>query len=57
MKEAYTALVKGFEKALKISLKEGELTGYEQKLAEKLCKEKYSTDEWNFDGKTASIFG
>jgi len=57
MKEAYHALVKGFEKALETSLKEGELTGYEQKLAEKLCKEKYSTDEWNFNGKTASIFG
>jgi lipoate-protein ligase A len=57
MKEAYTALVKGFEKALKISLKEGELTSYEQKLAEKLCKEKYSTDEWNFNSKAISIFG
>ena len=57
MKETYQALVKGFEKALKISLREGVLTDYEQKLAEKLCKEKYSTDEWNFNGKAPSIFG
>jgi len=57
IKEACQALVKGFEKALKISLKEGELTKYEQKLAEKLCNEKYSTDEWNFNGKTASTLG
>jgi lipoate-protein ligase A len=57
MTEAYEALVKGFGKALGIVLKKGELTSYEQKLAEKLCKEKYSTDEWNFDGKIASTFG
>jgi len=57
MEEAYDALVKGFEEALKISLKEGRLTGYEQKLAEKLCKKKYSTDEWNFNGKTSFTFG
>jgi lipoate-protein ligase A len=57
MKEAYEALVKGFGKSLEISLKKGKLTSYEQKLAEKLCKEKYSTDEWNFNGKAASTFG
>jgi len=57
MKEAYDALVKGFEKALNISLRESELTTYEQKLAEKLYRGKYSTDEWNFNGKTASTFG
>jgi len=50
MEEVYGALVKGFEKTLRISLKEGELTSYEQKLTEILCKEKYSTDEWNFNG-------
>ena len=47
MEEAHKALIKGFEKALGISLEKGELTSYEQKLAEKLCKEKYSTNEWN----------
>jgi len=57
MKEACEALVKGFEKTLGIVLKKGELTSHEQKLAEKLFKEKYSTDEWNFNGKTASTFG
>lgn len=57
MKEAYEALVKGFEKALKVSLKKGELTGYEQKMAEKLCREKYSTNKWNFNSKAASTFG
>jgi lipoate-protein ligase A len=51
MKETYEALVKGFEKALGIVLKKDELTSHEQKLAEKLLKEKYSTDEWNFSGK------
>jgi lipoate-protein ligase A len=55
-KEAYKALVKGFEKALVISLKKGELTTYEQELAEKLCKEKYSIDSWNFYGNTATTF-
>jgi len=57
MMDAYEALVKGFEKALGISLKKGELTSYEQEIAKKLCREKYSTDEWNFNGKTASTSG
>jgi len=55
MEEACQALVKGFEKALGISLKKGNLTDYEQKLTKKLCEEKYSTDDWNFNGKTSSI--
>lgn len=50
--EAYQALVKGFEKALKVPLLEGELTPYERELAERLCKEKYSTDDWNIHAKT-----
>jgi len=29
------------------------LTLYEKELAEKLYKEKYATDEWNFHGKTS----
>jgi lipoate-protein ligase A len=57
MKEAYKALAKGFEKALNISLKKCELTSYEQELSERLSKEKYSINEWNFNGKSASIFG
>lgn len=52
VKEAYNALVKGFEKSFGIMLKEDTLTDYEQYLAEKLCKEKYSTDDWNFHGTT-----
>ena len=49
--EAYHALVKGFQKALKIQMKEGELTSYERSLAQKLCKEKFATDDWNLHGK------
>jgi len=56
IKEAYRALVEGFEKALEISLKKGDLTSYERRLAEKLCKEKYLTDEWNFNGKPTITF-
>ena len=51
MEEAYQALVKGFEKALKIQLVEGELTSCEWKLAEQIRRNKFSTDDWNFDGK------
>jgi lipoate-protein ligase A len=51
MEEAYQALVGGFEKALKIQLVEEELTSYERKLAEKLRKTKFATEDWNFNGK------
>jgi len=51
MEEAYQALVGGFEKALKIQLVEEELTSYEWKLAEKLRKTKFATEDWNFNGK------
>jgi len=57
MNEAYGALVKGFEKTLKTSLKEDKLTSYEKSLAERLYREKYSTDDWNFNGKAISISG
>jgi len=50
--EAYQALVKGFEKALRTQLKEEALTTFEQKLAQKLRKEKFSTQEWNLKGIT-----
>lgn len=49
--EVYQALVRGFEKALKMRLVEEELTSYERKLAEKLCRNKFATDDWNFNGK------
>jgi len=46
------ALAQGFKAMLKIQLEPGELTHYESELANKLCKEKYSTKEWNFEGQT-----
>lgn len=53
--EAYRALVKGFQMALKIRF-EGEevLTSPERKLAEKLREEKFISPSWNFDGKHLS---
>ena len=47
------ALAQGFKAILKIQLESGELTPFEVELAQKLYKEKYSTKEWNFEGKTA----
>jgi lipoate-protein ligase A len=44
-------LSQGFRAVLKIQLEAGELTPYELELANKLCKEKYATKEWNFEGK------
>jgi len=49
--EAYEALVQGFQKALKIEFKEEVLTQEEQQLASKLRREKFTTDNWNSDGK------
>jgi lipoate-protein ligase A len=49
--EAYKALVEGFKKALNIELVEESLTDYEQKLAEKIRKERFVTEEWTFLGK------
>ncbi len=46
------ALTHGFRAMLKIQLEPGELTAYEVELANKLCKEKYATKAWNFEGKT-----
>jgi len=51
MEEAYQALVRGFEKALKMQLVEEKLTSYERKLAEKLRRNKFSIEDWNFNGK------
>jgi lipoate-protein ligase A len=47
------ALAQGFRIMLKMQLEAGELTPYEVELANKLCKEKYSTEKWVFEGKTA----
>lgn len=49
--EARQALIKGFEKVFQRQLREGELTSYEQKLAQELRQDKFSTDEWNLKGK------
>jgi len=51
IKEAHQALVRGFQKTFEAQSMEGKLTSYEQKLAEKLCREKFATDRWNFEGK------
>ena len=48
---ASNALVEGFKNAFGIQLSTGELTPYESELAERLCREKYATDEWNFNKK------
>jgi lipoate-protein ligase A len=46
------ALATGFGAVLKVELKPGELTPFELELASRLCKEKYATKEWIFEGKT-----
>jgi lipoate---protein ligase len=47
------ALAQGFRAILKIQLEEGKLTPNEVELANRLYKEKYATEKWNFEGKTA----
>jgi len=49
--EAYQALVKGFEKALNVQMRQRALTVHERSLAEKLREDKFSTEEWNLRGK------
>ena len=51
--EARQALIDGFKKALNIELVEEELSEYEQKLAEKMRKERFVTEEWTFLGKSS----
>ncbi|MDR2708202.1 MAG: lipoate--protein ligase family protein [Nitrososphaerota archaeon] len=46
------ALKQGFKTILKIQLQEAPLTPFEEELAGKLYKEKYSTQEWTFNTKT-----
>lgn len=48
---AGNALIAGFKNAFGIQLVTGGLTSYESELAERLHKEKYATDEWNFNVK------
>jgi lipoyltransferase/lipoate-protein ligase len=50
--EVHQALIKGFQKTLNIQLAVSQLTPYESELAEKLYKEKYTNDNWNFFGKS-----
>jgi lipoate-protein ligase A len=49
---AANAMATGFRNALCIQIVEGELIPYELELAEKLCKQKYVTDDWNLRGKS-----
>ena len=49
------ALIAGFENALGVEMVADGLTQFEAELAQKLCKEKYVTDDWNLHGK--SIIG
>ena len=49
---AANALTVGFRNALAAEAAEAELTQFELELAEKLYREKYSTDEWNLQGKS-----
>jgi lipoate-protein ligase A len=51
--EVTEALKEGISQALNVNLAEAEMTPYEQELSDKLGKEKYGRDEWNFLGKTA----
>lgn len=49
----HQALVEGFQTAFKTQFKREDLTLYEKELAERLYKEKYSTSNWNLNGKSA----
>jgi lipoate-protein ligase A len=45
------ALIDGFQKGLNMKLAAGELTLHERELAQRLYMNKYSTDNWNMQGK------
>ncbi len=49
---AANALAVGFKNILCVDMVECELTAFEAELAEKLCREKYSTDDWNVRGRS-----
>jgi lipoyltransferase/lipoate-protein ligase len=46
------ALAQGFKAIIKIQLAQDQLTPFELELANKLYKEKYTVNEWNFSGKS-----
>ena len=46
------ALAQGFRAILKIHIKQSELSETEKETKDRLLKEKYTTHEWNFGGKT-----
>jgi lipoate-protein ligase A len=48
---AANSLAVGFKNALGAQLVEGELSVFEVELAQKLCREKYATDDWTLYGK------
>jgi lipoate-protein ligase A len=50
---AANALTQGFRAILKINLEPAPLTSHEKELAEKLYTQKYATNAWNQNGKTA----
>lgn len=52
---AANAVAVGFKNALKIALERGKMTTFEQKTADRLYEQKYSTSDWNLNGK--SIIG
>ena len=47
-KELKEAIIKGFEESLKIKLIRGDITEFEEELAQRLKDEVYSRKEWNF---------
>jgi len=51
--EVNNAMVAGFGHALNVEIVPRQLTPFELELANRLCKEKYSTDDWNFNGKSS----
>ena len=51
MQTAANALTQGFKAILKINLNPSQLSLYEQTLANKLYKSKYTTQSWNQNGK------
>lgn len=53
-KKMVEVLTCGFQKTLNIKLVEDKITNFESVRAESLCKEKYSTHLWNWNGKTHS---
>ena len=51
--DAYQALAKGFQNALDVHFDKSGFTEYEQKLAKKLRKERFVTEDWNLLGKAS----